>query len=85
MEEEPAELTDVRQIAEFIVNNGPYCDVIMYKKDTGDFVLSTNGIFLDHIADMDYSSELLTILVPLQKKYPCFHRMVGRQAALVLG
>lgn len=70
MNDEPAELTDVRQIAEFIVNNGPYCDISMYKKNTGDYVLNTMGIFIDRIADMDFRSELLTILVPLQQEYP---------------
>lgn len=68
--EEPAELTNVRQMAEFIVNNGLNGDISMYSKDTGEFVLSTMGIFLDRIADMEFRSELLTILVPLQQQYP---------------
>lgn len=70
IDEQPEEFTDVRQIAEFIVKNGMNCDITMYKKDTNAFVLSTMGIFIDHIADMDFRSELLTILVPLQQQYP---------------
>ena len=69
-DDEPAELTDVRQIAEYIVNNGIYGDISMYEKDSGDFVLNTMGSFIDRMADMDFRSELLTILVPLQHKYP---------------
>ncbi|MBO5559082.1 DUF4313 domain-containing protein [Ruminococcus sp.] len=69
-DDEPAELTDVRQISEFIINNGLYGDISMYKKDTGEFVLSTMGIFIDQIADMDFRNELLTILVPLQQQFP---------------
>ena len=69
-DDEPAELTDVRQIAEFIINNGNHCDISMYTKDTDEYVLNTMGIFLDHIADMDFRDELLTILVPLQQQYP---------------
>lgn len=69
-DDEPAELTDVRQISEFIINNGLYGDISMYKKDSGEFVLSTMGIFIDRIADMDFRNELLTILVPLQQQYP---------------
>lgn len=69
-DDEPAKLTDVRQISEFIINNGLYGDITMYKKDTGEFVLSTMGIFIDQIADMDFRNELLTILVPLQQQFP---------------
>ena len=69
-DDEPAELTDVRQIAEFIINNGNHCDISMYTKDTDEYVLNTMGIYLDHIADMDFRDELLTILVPLQQQYP---------------
>ena len=69
-DDEPAELTDVRQISEFIIKNGLYGDRSMYKKDTGEFVLSTMGIFIDQIADMDFRNELLTILVPLQQQFP---------------
>ena len=69
-DDEPAELTDVRKISEFIINNGLYGDITMYKKDTGEFVLSTIGIFIYQIADMDFRNELLTILVPLQQQFP---------------
>lgn len=59
------ELTSVREVAEFIYQEGLNGDVMITTSDGTPFI-STFGIFLNRIADMDYRNALLEELVPLQ-------------------
>ncbi len=62
---ECAELHSVREVAQFIYEKGLTGDVLITREDGAPFI-TTYGIFLDRIADMDYREELLKELVPLQ-------------------
>ena len=42
-------------------------DLIILKED-GALFLSTFGIYIDQICDMDYRDELLQVLIPMQRK-----------------
>ena len=59
------ELNSVKEVAEFIYNEGLKGDVLITTSDGTPFI-STFGIFLNRIADMDYRDALLKELVPLQ-------------------
>ena len=59
------ELTSVKEVAEFIYTEGLKGDVLITTRDGKPFI-STFGIFLNRIADMDYRNALLEELVPLQ-------------------
>ena len=55
-----------QDVAEFIMEQGKTKDVYVYT--TNDMLLlSTFGIYLNKIADMEYREELLKILVPMQQ------------------
>lgn len=58
-------LTSMKEVAEFIYNEGLKGDVLITTSDGTPFI-STFGIFLNRIADMDYRNALLEELVPLQ-------------------
>ena len=58
-------LTSVKEVAEFIYTEGLKGDVLITTSDGTPFI-STFGIFLNRIADMDYRDALLEELVPLQ-------------------
>ena len=58
---------NVKEVAEYIIKYGLYEDLSFYDSDTGEEVFWTKGVFLDRITDMDYRTELLNILVPMQK------------------
>ena len=62
---ETAELHSVREVAQFIYQKGLHSDVLITKEGGTPFI-TTFGIFIDKIADMDYREELLKELVPLQ-------------------
>ena len=62
---EAAELHSVREVAQFIYEKGLRGDVLITREDGTPFI-TTFGIFIDKIADMDYREELLKELVPLQ-------------------
>jgi hypothetical protein len=62
---ETAELHSVREVAQFIYKKGLHSDVLITKENGSPFI-TTFGIFIDKIADMDYRDELLKELVPLQ-------------------
>ena len=62
---EAAELHSVQEVAQFIYEKGLHSDVLITREDGTPFI-TTFGIFLDKIADMDYREELLKELVPLQ-------------------
>lgn len=59
------ELNSVKEVAEFIYKEGLKGDVLITTSDGTPFI-STFGIFLNRIADMDYRNALLEELVPLQ-------------------
>lgn len=59
------ELSSVKEVAEFIYTEGLKGDVLITTSDGTPFI-STFGIFLNRIADMDYRDALLEELVPLQ-------------------
>lgn len=62
---ETAELHSVQEVAQFIYEKGLQTDVLITKEDGSPFI-TTFGIFINRIADMDYREELLKELVPLQ-------------------
>lgn len=62
-------LTNAKEVSHFILKQGCRGNANIYLEETGEFVLNTIGIFLDRIADMDYRTELLTVLIPMQKSY----------------
>lgn len=62
---EVVELHSVEEVACFIYEKGLYEDVTIRKADGSPFI-TTFGIFLDKIADMEYRARLLEVLVPLQ-------------------
>lgn len=64
-EEEEKELHSVQEVAEFIYRNGMHGDVTILTEDGIPFI-TTFGIFLNKIADMEYREELLKVLIPLQ-------------------
>ena len=64
-EEEEKELHGVQEVAEFIYRNGMLGDVTILTEDGIPFI-TTFGIFLNRIADMEYREELLKVLVPMQ-------------------
>lgn len=62
-------LTNVKEVSYFILKQGCRGYANIYLEETGKYVLNTTGIFLDRIADIDYRTELLTVLIPMQKRY----------------
>lgn len=58
-------LHNIQEVACFICHFGKEEDLIILKED-GSLFLSTFGIYIDQICDMDYRSELLRVLVPMQ-------------------
>lgn len=61
------DLHSVEEVAEFICEEGLSGDVEIITSD-GDLLVSTYGIYLDKVSDADYRSELVKVLVPMQKK-----------------
>lgn len=62
---ELVELHNVKEVAQFIYEQGLRGDVLITDEENTPFI-ATFGIFIDKIADMDYRQELLKELVPLQ-------------------
>ena len=62
---EDVKLHNIQEVASFICHHGLEEDLIILKED-GTLFLSTFGIYIDQICDMDYRDELLQILVPMQ-------------------
>ena len=62
---ESRKLSGIRQVAEFICIQGMYGDLAITKEDGTPF-LTTFGIYIDRIFDMEYREELLKVLVPMQ-------------------
>ena len=61
------ELHSVEEVAKFICDNGQLGDVTITYDDNTPF-LNTFGIYIDRIADMEYRTELLKVLIPMQKE-----------------
>lgn len=58
-------LRSMQEVANFICTHGQYSDLMVTTTDGKPF-LSTFGIYIDRIADMEYREELLKILIPMQ-------------------
>ena len=55
------------QVAKFIVEEGRTSDVEIYSKDCSLYI-STFGMYLNKVTDLEYREALLKVLIPLQKK-----------------
>lgn len=60
------ELNSIEEVAKYICEKGVSGDVTITYEDGTPF-LNTFGIYIDRISDMEYRSELLKILIPMQK------------------
>lgn len=60
-------LRSMQEVANFICTHGQYSDLMVTTTDGKPF-LSTFGIYIDRISDMEYREELLKILIPMQMK-----------------
>ena len=58
-------LYDLTEVADFICEYGVYGEVSV-ETPSGSLLLTTYGIYLDRVADMEYREKLLEILVPKQ-------------------
>lgn len=63
--EKTIELHNIQEVAEFICNHGLKNDLLITQPD-GTHFLDTFGIFINHIADMEYRDALVKILTPMQ-------------------
>ena len=62
---ERVELHNVKEVAQFIYQQGLHGDVLITDAEDTPFI-ATFGIFIDKITDLDYRRDLLKELVPLQ-------------------
>lgn len=60
------ELNSIEEVAKYICEKGVSGDVAITYEDGTPF-LNTFGIYIDRISNMDYRSELLKVLIPMQK------------------
>lgn len=60
------ELNSIEEVAKYICEKGVSGDVTITYEDGTPF-LNTFGIYIDRISDMNYRSELLKVLIPMQK------------------
>ena len=58
-------LYDITEVADFICEYGVYGEVSV-ETPSGSLLLTTYGIYLDRVADMEYREKLLEILVSKQ-------------------
>ena len=58
-------LYDIGEVADFICEYGEYGEVRV-ETPSGSLLLTTYGIYLDRITDMEYREKLLEILEPKQ-------------------
>ena len=58
-------LYDLTEVADFICEYGVYGEVSV-ETPSGSLLLTTYGIYLDRVTDMEYREKLLEILVPKQ-------------------
>ena len=64
-QKEIVKLHNIQEVACFICQYGLEEDLIILQED-GSLFLSTYGIYIDQICDMDYRDELLQVLIPMQ-------------------
>ena len=64
---ESKELHSIKEVAEFICEEGMRNDLLITEPD-GTFFLDTFGIYINKIEDMEYRTELLKVLIPMQGK-----------------
>ena len=60
------ELNSIEEVAKYICEKGVSGDVTITYEDGTPF-LNTFGIYIDRISDMEYRSDLLKVLIPMQK------------------
>lgn len=60
------ELRGVNEVAAFICEAGLHGDLKVFTPD-GEEVLDTFGMFLNRVTDFEYRTELVPVLVPMQK------------------
>ena len=60
------ELHGIQEVAHFICEEGLKGDVVITELND-EFILDTFGIYINRIADMEYRSELLKVLIPMQQ------------------
>ena len=60
------ELNSIEEVAKYICEKGVSGDATITYEDGTPF-LNTFGIYIDRISDMEYRSELLKVLIPMQK------------------
>lgn len=58
-------LYTLEEVADFICEQGMYGEVTV-ETPSGSLLISTYGIYLDKVTDMEYRSQLLEILEPKQ-------------------
>ena len=56
----------IQEVAHFICEEGLKGDVVITELND-EFILDTFGIYINKIADMEYRSELLKVLIPMQQ------------------
>lgn len=61
------ELKGVSEVADFICTEGLKGDVEIFSEDLS-LHITTFGIYLDRITDLEYRKELLKVLIPMQRK-----------------
>ena len=59
-------MNSIEGVAKYICEKGVSSDVTITYEDGTPF-LNTFGIYIDRISDMEYRSELLKVLIPMQK------------------
>ena len=59
------ELHSMQEVADFICTQGLYDDLLITTAD-GEPFISTFGIYINRIADMEYREQLLKVLIPMQ-------------------
>ena len=64
-QKENVKLHNIQEVACYICHYGLEEDLTILKED-GSLFLSTYGIYIDKICDMDYRDELLQVLIPMQ-------------------
>ncbi len=60
------ELHGINEVSAFICEEGLHSDLKVFTPD-GEEVLDTFGMFLNRVSDFEYRTELLPVLVPMQK------------------
>ena len=60
------DLHSIEDVAKFICEEGLNGDVEIITPD-GELFITTFGIYLDRVKDIDYRNELVKVLVPMQK------------------